>query len=238
MIVDPASNPIRVVVADCSRLGTQLLVEALQRDPRFQPVASLASIEDFPVQVAALKPDVAIIGAESNGTNAMALEIMRLARAAFPKMYSIMLLESSKGDLIVEAFRAGARGVLCRDDSLEILVECVSSVFKGQIWARNDQLLYVLEMLAQHSVPLAVVDASGTALLSKRELDVVQSVAEGLTNREIAARLQLSEHTIKNYLFRVFDKLGVSNRAELVSFALNHRPQTQDQNDGKVLKHE
>ena len=58
-------------------------------------------------------------------------------------------------------------------------------------------------------------------------------VAEGMTNREIASRLQLSEHTIKNYLFRVFEKLGVSNRAELVSFALNHRPALQERSNGR-----
>jgi two-component system, NarL family, nitrate/nitrite response regulator NarL len=216
-----ATNPIRVLVADYSRLGTQLLVDALQRDERFEPLA--AEFKGFESQASALKPDVAIVGAESNGGNSQVLEVLRMARAAFPKMYLILLVESSMGDLIVEAFRAGVRGVLCRDDSLEILVDCVNSVNKGQVWARNDQLLYVLETLSQHSVPMSVVDATGTALLSKRELDVVQSVAEGMTNREIAARLQLSEHTIKNYLFRVFDKLGVSNRAELVSFALNHR---------------
>ena len=228
MTQDPSSVPIRVLVADCSRLGTQLLVEALQRDARFEPVAAVPVVEKFSEQVESLRPDVAIIGADSSGTNALPLSIIRLAKSSFPKMFCIMLLESANGDLVVEAFRAGVRGVLCRDDSLQILSDCVSSVHRGQVWARNDQLLYVLEMLAKHSVPMAVVDEAGTALLSKRELDVVQSVAEGMTNREIASRLQLSEHTIKNYLFRVFEKLGVSNRAELVSFALNHRPHQQE----------
>ena len=67
------------------------------------------------------------------------------------------------------------------------------------------------------------VDANGLSLLSEREMEVVRSLAEGLTNREIAERLGLSQHTIKNYLFRVFDKLGVSNRLELALFAINHR---------------
>jgi len=214
------------MVADCSRLGTQLLVEALQRNPQFEPLT--ATFEGFLAHVSTTRPDVAIIGAESNGSNAHTLDLIRVARTQFPKMYLIILLEAAMGDLIVDAFRSGVRGVLCRDDSLETLVQCVNAVQRGQVWARNEQLLYVLETLAQHSVPMTVVDSTGTVLLSKRELDVVQSVAEGLTNREIAARLQLSEHTIKNYLFRVFDKLGVSNRAELVSFALNHRTQPQE----------
>jgi DNA-binding CsgD family transcriptional regulator len=64
------------------------------------------------------------------------------------------------------------------------------------------------------------VDSNGLSLLSKREMDVVRSLAEGLTNREIAERLGLSQHTIKNYLFRVYDKLGVSSRLELLFMTL------------------
>jgi len=70
------------------------------------------------------------------------------------------------------------------------------------------------------NVPLRVVNASGISLLSKREEDVVKLVANGLSNREIAQYLNLSQHTVKNYLFRVFDKLGVSSRTELLIYAM------------------
>ena len=76
-----------------------------------------------------------------------------------------------------------------------------------------------MEALATSPVVRAV-DANGLSLLSKREMDVVRSLAEGLTNREIAERLGLSQHTIKNYLFRVYDKLGVSSRLELLFMTL------------------
>lgn len=66
--------------------------------------------------------------------------------------------------------------------------------------------------------PLRVVNSTGVPLLTKREMAVVQCVAEGLTNRETAAQLSLSEHTVKNYMFRIFDKLGVSSRVELVLY--------------------
>jgi DNA-binding CsgD family transcriptional regulator len=70
---------------------------------------------------------------------------------------------------------------------------------------------------------LKTVDARGLSLLSKREAEVVRCVTEGLTNREIAERLDLSQHTIKNHLFRIFDKLGVSNRIELLFVTLSQR---------------
>jgi DNA-binding CsgD family transcriptional regulator len=75
------------------------------------------------------------------------------------------------------------------------------------------------------------VNASGDSLLSAREVDVVRCVAEGLSNREIAQRLTLREHTVKNYLFRIFDKLGVSSRVEVVLYALGNHGAAADKAD-------
>jgi DNA-binding CsgD family transcriptional regulator len=84
-------------------------------------------------------------------------------------------------------------------------------------------LEYVFEELAA-ARPLYLVDANGRNLLSKREQQVVALVAEGFTNRQISQELKLSEHTVKNYLFRVFEKLGISTRVELVLYALSQNP--------------
>jgi DNA-binding CsgD family transcriptional regulator len=99
-------------------------------------------------------------------------------------------------------------------------------VHQGQIWADNQQMGLVVQAFASSHNPRAV-DAQGVNLLSKREMEVVRSVAQGLTNREIAERLGLSQHTVKNYLFRVFDKLGVSSRVELLFMTLSRDRQSQ-----------
>jgi DNA-binding CsgD family transcriptional regulator len=93
-------------------------------------------------------------------------------------------------------------------------------VYQGQIWATSEQLRYLLDAFTASTLA-PIVDAKGEALLSRREEEVVRCLAEGLSNREIARQLQLSEHTVKNHVFRIFEKLGLSNRVELVLYAIN-----------------
>jgi len=104
--------------------------------------------------------------------------------------------------------------------SFKLLRRCVEQVHAGQIWANSSELAEVVEALSRLA-PVRVVNADGMRLLTKREEEVVHLVAEGLQNREIATKLKLSEHTVKNYLFHIFDKLGVSSRVELVLYEVS-----------------
>jgi two-component system nitrate/nitrite response regulator NarL len=213
---------VRVLVADSTALGTQLILEALRQGNHLDIAGALTTPEEFAASVSTFNPDVVIIGVGANGNARKSYALLRRGLACFPKVQAVMLLESSTHDLVVEAFRAGARGVICRDDGVGALRKCIDAVNRGQIWATSEQLGFVLEVFSQRWVPQSVVDSRGRALLSKRELDVVRCVSEGMTNRDVASRLGLSEHTVKNYIFRTFDKLGVSNRAELILYAINH----------------
>ena len=85
----------------------------------------------------------------------------------------------------------------------------------GQIWASSREVKYALEALSC-GPSIRAVDVGDLNLLTRRELQVVQSLAEGLTNRESGLGLCLSRHTIKNYVRKIFDKLGVANRVELI----------------------
>src|SRR5260221_824065 len=99
-------------------------------------------------------------------------------------------------------------------------------VLRGEAWTNGQQMTYVLDALSE--VPtLRVVNSNGRFLLTPREEQVVALVADGLTNRGVAEELGLSEHTIKKYLLRIFDKVGISSRVELVLYAMSygeHRP--------------
>jgi DNA-binding NarL/FixJ family response regulator len=125
-------------------------------------------------------------------------------------------------ELATQAFRLGARGLFClADSSFQSFCECIERVHHGEVFATTQQLNYLLDSVCQ--VPsLRVVSAIGETLLTSREEPVVVLVADGLSNRDVATELGLSEHTIKKYLFRIFDKLGISSRVELVLYAFHH----------------
>jgi DNA-binding NarL/FixJ family response regulator len=224
----PHAEVIKVVVADSTHIHTQLLADALQRDANLRLVAAQSS--DL-IETATLRNvDIAIVSSNLDEDPLRGFEVLRKLRATLPRVRSIVLLDSSKREVILEAFRAGARGVLSRHESLDTLCQCIRQVHAGQIWANSQQMSFAVEALAA-TPTVRAVDANGLNLLSKRELEVVRSLAEGLTNREIAERLGLSQHTIKNYLFRVFDKLGVSSRMELLCLTLSSSAGQTDHHD-------
>lgn len=132
------------------------------------------------------------------------------------------MVESYNRELVVSAFRSGARGIFCISDThFRLLCRCIQRVAGGQIWANTEQMNFLVELVSE--VPsLRVLNSLGRQLLTPREEQVVALVAEGLSNRNTSRELNLSEHTIKKYLFHIFDKLGISTRVELVLYAVNH----------------
>jgi DNA-binding NarL/FixJ family response regulator len=216
------SGGIGVVIADSNRMQAQLLTSALRRRPEFQVRHCLMDTVSILQAMTAGLPGVALLSlshAESMSETVMTLRRFHLAHPEVPK---VLLVTSYDRELVVSAFRSGARGIFTITDSnLRDLCKCLLSVAEGQIWASTEQLNYLLDLVSE--VPsLRVFNAGGKPLLTPREEQVVALVAEGLGNRQIARELNLSEHTVKKYLFRIFEKLGISSRVELVLYAVNN----------------
>jgi DNA-binding NarL/FixJ family response regulator len=167
------------------------------------------------------KADVALISEELQDGPEAGSRVLQKTRDS-QGTSAIMLLRSSKPERVISAFRDGARGVFYRSHSLKSLSKCIQAVHQGQIWASNEDLEHLIKALS-HSKPLHLNNSRGTPLLTRREEDVVRLVADGLKNREIAQRLKVKEHSIRNYIYRIFEKLGVSSRVELILYVFSHR---------------
>jgi two-component system nitrate/nitrite response regulator NarL len=190
----------------------------LGRDTQFQMIESPSAEALLLASVKREKPHVAVISAKVVGNGRGAFDLVRSIRAQAPGTRVVVMIDSSERGSVVEAFRAGAHGVFCRTEPFRLLTKCIHCVHSGHVWASSSELHFLLDALAQPT--FANFRGSSNSPLSAREIDVVRCVAEGLTNREVAQRLKLTEHTVKNYLFRIFDKLGVSSRVEVVLYAL------------------
>jgi DNA-binding NarL/FixJ family response regulator len=217
------NSTIRVVVAGNTRMHAELLAQAIQRDTAIQVVGCTSNSSEV-FQIAERSPiDVAVIGSQLDEQPDRGFEVLRELRATYPGIRGIVLLDSAKNESIVNAFRAGAKGIFSKNSPLTGLCKCIRCIHEGQIWATHEELEIAFETL-NNSPVVRAVDAQGVSLLTNREQAVVECVAEGLATHEIAERLHLSKHTVKNYLTRVFDKLGVSNRVELLFLVLARTP--------------
>ena len=217
----PASA-IAVLVADSNQMQCQLLARALRRRPEFDVSSCGGEMEDI---LGALGPStvhVAILNADHSRDGWQYMSTVRRLHLIHPEIAKVLLVDPHERELVINAFRSGARGLFCFSDyPFRLLCKCIQAVHQGQVWANNEQMHCLLEGITQ--VPsLRVVNANGRKLLTPREEQVVALVADGLCNREVAQELRLSEHTVKKYVFRIFDKLGVSSRVELVLYAVNH----------------
>ena len=166
--------------------------------------------------------DVAIVSSTLEEGPLTGFTLLRRLFRGNGNVRCVMLLDQASRDLVIEAFRCGALGVCERSQPYGMLCKCVYSVQHGQVWANSQQLRYVLEALVT-GVASRVTNVRGEFLLTQREEAIVSLVAEGMKNREIAEALKLSEHTVKNHLFRVFEKLGISNRAELILYLIGNK---------------
>jgi DNA-binding NarL/FixJ family response regulator len=218
--VTPRKNqpPTRLLIADANAMVCELLTGVFKRRRAFQAVGCAINMQELLTIAEAATIDVALVSAHLQDGKGSGLRAVQELRAVRPDTRCVVLLERSEQNLIAESFRAGAKGVFFRSQHhLDVLCKCISRVHAGQIWASSAELERVMDALRRSS-PLLLTSAQGTKLLSKQESKIARLISEGMSNREIAAHLRLSGHTVKNYLFNIFDKLGISNRVELALY--------------------
>lgn len=211
----------RLLLSDKTLLGCELLQRSL--DGHVSGSSGCAtSVEDILRVAHAINPELALISAALADGPLAGFRALPILHSLLPNCSIVVLLDDNNPDQVVDAFRARARGVFFRADPIEYLIKCIACVYSGQVWIASKELRMVLDAFSEcapfHSPAAADLN------LTKRELDIANLVAAAQTNRQISRRLNLSEHTVKNHLFRLFEKVGVRSRMELALYimSLNH----------------
>jgi two-component system, NarL family, nitrate/nitrite response regulator NarL len=214
---DGHESAVQVVVVGQDLMSGQLLANALSRHDKYRAISIPPS--ELAAKARSHDCDVAVIAADlkTNAPQRNGFDLARAVRRISSAIPIVILLEQSTRPYVITAFRCGARGVISRQQPIGDFLECVEHVHKGLIWAGVQESAFLLEALQSIPAPVVSVKA-GSAPLTRREVQVVQYAAQGKTNKAIANNLNLSEHTVKNYLFRAFEKVGVSSRIELLFY--------------------
>lgn len=216
---------VNLIIANVTAMRADLLRLALAGQETIQLLGYASTGDDLYDLLSENNPDVVLVGSSGSRKESTALPFLEQISTMSPAARPIVLSEDMSKEDVVSFFRNGARGLVCASETgVSTLMKCIGCVSIGQVWANSDQLDRLLRSLS-HPRSMIVANVMGDLLLSQREEQVLQLLADGLSNRDIAKTLKLSEHTVKNHLFHIFDKLGVSNRMEAVLYAISQREQ-------------
>jgi DNA-binding NarL/FixJ family response regulator len=209
---------IRVILADSQaiyRVGIRK-VFALEDDLRI--VAQADSLDNLRAAIERYPSDIVLLeGALLAGTANVIPDLLRAA----PNMKLIVQAVAADENQTVELYRRGVRGIVSRSISPDLLVRCVRRIAAGETWIDNQSVSWVIE--AYRAQASALVSPRTQPKLSPKEMAIITCITQGKRNKEIAYQLGTTEQVIKNYLRKIYDKLGVSDRLELALYCLHNK---------------
>jgi DNA-binding NarL/FixJ family response regulator len=218
--VDSPAKPgvVRIILADSQaiyRVGIRKIF-ALEDDLRV--VAQADSLENLRGAIDRYPTDVVLLeGALLTGVPGAIPDILRVA----PQVKLIIQAVAADEAHTVELYRKGVRGIISRSISPDLLVRCVRRIAAGETWIDNQSVNWVIE--AYRAQAAALVSPKTQPRLSPKEMAIIACITQGKRNKEIAFQLGTTEQVIKNYLRKIYDKLGVSDRLELALYCLHNK---------------
>jgi len=217
-----APNPIRVLIVDdhaMVRSGLRMLIEHRQG---LCVAGEAASSAEALALAAREKPDIILLDLDLAGDNG--LDLLPKFHSADKAPRVIILTGVRDLEAHYHAMRLGAEGLVLKDKAAEIVIKAIEKVYAGQLWFDRELLRRaIVETLHGGGAQKRLTpEAAKIATLTEREREVISLVGEGLKNKQIADRLYISETTVRHHLTSIFDKLGTSDRLELVLYAIRH----------------
>lgn len=218
MTMSKPKQSIRILVADDHAIFRDGLRKLLEGSDDTQIVGEASNGVECTKMLPKLKPDILLLDLRMPEKDGLAV----LEEVNFESLPTrVIVLTAAEDDRdVVRAMRLGARGVVLKQSASDLLLKSIHKVYDGEIWLDNRMTAEVIDAFKK-SAEAGI--RREKPLLSDREKEIVQLVAQGFRNREIGEKLFISEQTVKNHLHNIFDKLGVSDRLELALYAIHHR---------------
>ena len=205
--------PIKVMIVDDHNLVREGLKAVFDQGLEIEVIAEAGSGEEAVEKSAEIEPDVILMDVSMPGMNG--IQATRIIREANPEVKVVILTMLDQEGYVYEAVKAGATGYMLKSTSSDDLIEAIQMVYDGKALLHPDATAQLLKEF----VTLADNRTKDYGL-SNREMEVLQLLSEGKTNKQIAKDLWISEQTVKTHVAHIFGKLGTSDRTETVAQAL------------------
>jgi len=209
------------MIADDHALFRAALRKLLEMEPFIEVVGEASSGKDTLAQMDKIQPDVLLL--DLTMPHLSGWDVLRKLAVMPSKVRTILLSDAIEREQIVEALCLGARGVLLKSTASQLLYKSIRTVMAGEYWVHRSIICELVSNLRTTGQSGNKPVAQDGYRLTRRELDILTSVVDGCTNRDIAAKFKISEQTVKHHLTNIFEKVGVTNRLELALFAMNQR---------------
>jgi DNA-binding NarL/FixJ family response regulator len=208
---------VRVIVADTQAIFRAGLRKVFALEDDIRVVGQAETLAQAQTAVKKFSSDVVIFEAAlaPNPVEAVA-DLIRQN----PQMKIVVVTPGADEELTLDLFRRGTHGIVSREVEPELLVDCLRRVAAGETWLENQAIHWVMDAYRnQNNRPAG---GRPKVQLTPKETLIVSCVTQGMKNKEIALRVGTTEQVVKNYLRKVYDKLGVADRLELALYCLNH----------------
>jgi len=216
-----SADTIGIVISDVRPVFRQGLRKLLEAEAGLRVVGEAADGEETVRLVRQLAPKILLL--DLSLPKLLGLDILRELNKLGIQTRTIILTAATDKELVIEALQLGARGIVLEHSELQLLLKSIRCVSHGQYWIDHESVSNLVQALRRIGPDPQPPQATRDFGLTSREMQVIALIVAGYTNKDLARKLHISEHTAKHHLTNVFDKLGVSNRLELVLFAIGHR---------------